>query len=86
VVYRDRIWVLGGWSKEHENFADVWSSADGRSWEKLETATIWKARHEHSVFVHQDRLWLAGGHAKPLSNEVWSLELPKDWVPTQSAR
>jgi hypothetical protein len=85
-VYRDRIWVLGGWSKEHENFADVWSSADGRTWDKLETATIWKARHEHSVFVFQDKLWLAGGHAKPLSNEVWSLELPADWVPTRSAR
>lgn len=79
VVYRGRIWVLGGWSKEHENFDDVWHSADGRRWEKLETKTRWKARHEHSAFVFQDKLWIAGGHAKPLSNEVWSLELPPEW-------
>jgi len=85
-VYRGRLWVLGGWSKEHENFADVWSSADGKTWEKLETKTIWKARHEHSVFVFQDKLWIAGGHAKPLSNEVWSMGLPIDWTPTPSAR
>jgi hypothetical protein len=85
-VYRGRIWVLGGWSKEHENFADVWSSDDGKTWVKLETKTIWKARHEHSVYVFQDKLWIAGGHAKPLSNEVWSLALPPDWTPSPSAQ
>lgn len=80
-VYRDRIWVLGGWSKEKDNFGDVWHSADGKHWERLETATCWKARHEHSAFVFQDKLWVAGGHARPLSNEVWSLSLPKEERP-----
>ncbi len=77
VVYRERIWVLGGWSKEKDNFGDVWHSADGRNWERLETKTCWKARHEHSAWVFQDKIWVAGGHARPLSNEVWSLHLPK---------
>lgn len=80
-VYRGRMWVLGGWSKEKDNFGDVWHSADGRTWQRLETKTCWKARHEHSVFVFQDKLWIAGGHARPLSSEVWSLSLPKDWKP-----
>ncbi|MEX2580190.1 MAG: kelch repeat-containing protein [Verrucomicrobiales bacterium] len=79
-VYRDRMWMIGGWAKEDGNFADVWHSGDGRKWERLETKTRWKARHEHSVFVFQDKLWVAGGHAKPLSNEVWSLHLPKDFA------
>jgi hypothetical protein len=78
-VYRDRIWVLGGWSKEKDNFGDVWSSPDGKNWTKLETKNCWKPRHEHSAFVLNDRLWVVGGHARPLSNEVWSLELPSDW-------
>ena len=51
------------------------------AWQKLETKTCWKDRHEHSVFVFQDKLWIAGGHAQPLSSEVWSLSLPKDWKP-----
>ena len=80
-VYRGRIWVLGGWSKENDNHGDVWHSADGRTWQRLETKTCWKARHEHSVFVFQDKLWIAGGHARPLSSEVWSLSLPADWKP-----
>jgi hypothetical protein len=80
-VYRDRMWVLGGWSQATGNVGDVWHSADGKHWRQLITPIAWKARHEHSVFLHQDKLWIAGGHAQPLSSEVWSLALPKDWQP-----
>lgn len=83
VVYRDRIWVLGGWTKEPNdnprNLGDVWHSKDGKNWNQIHSETSWKERHEHSVFVFQDKLWLAGGHAQPLSNEVWSLEVPPEY-------
>lgn len=80
VTYRNRIWVLGGWSNNpSQNWGDVWHSADGKTWKQLKTGTIWKERHEHSAYVFQDKIWIAGGHAQPLSSEVWSLELPKDW-------
>lgn len=79
-VYRDRMWVVGGWSNNpSKNWGDVWHSKDGKNWKPLQTDVTWKERHEHSVFVFQDKLWVAGGHAQPLSSEVWSLELPKDW-------
>ena len=84
-VYRDRIWVIGGWSNNPpKNSGDVWYSADGKHWEQLESKVTWKERHEHSVYVLHDKLWVVGGHAQPLSNEVWSLELPKDWPTTKS--
>lgn len=76
VVYRDRIWVLGGWSKSQGNFGDVWCSKDGRDWLCLKSARSWSPRHEHSAFVFQDKLWVAGGHAYPLNSEVWSLAMP----------
>lgn len=82
VVYRDRIWILGGWTKEGDNprnLSGVWFSQDGRQWTQLSTETTWKERHEHAVFVFQDKLWLAAGHAQPLSNEVWSLHIPHDY-------
>jgi hypothetical protein len=79
VVYRDRMWVLGGWSNNpHRNWNDVWYSRNGRDWKKLETETVWKERHEHSAYVFQDRIWIAGGHATPLSNEVWSLRVTRE--------
>jgi Kelch motif protein len=83
VVYRDRMWVLGGWSNDpaqpSQNWGDVWYSKDGKDWKQLSSKVIWKERHEHSAYVFQDKIWIAGGHAKPLSSEVWSLEIPMDW-------
>ncbi len=80
VEYRNRLWVLGGWSnKPGKNWNDVWYSKDGSDWKQLASNVVWKARHEHSAFVFQDKLWIAGGHATPLSSEVWSLQLPADF-------
>jgi hypothetical protein len=82
VVYRDRMWVLGGWSEEQGNFGDVWYSKDGKTWTELKSDLIWSKRHEHSAFVFQDKLWVAAGAAEPnykLNSEVWSLALPPDW-------
>jgi hypothetical protein len=81
VIYRDHIWVLGGWSNNpSRNWGDVWYSKDGSTWHELKTQTRWKERHEHSAFVFQDQIWVAGGHAQPLSSEVWSLKLPNDFA------
>jgi len=77
VAYRDRIWVLGGWSDNpSQNWGDVCYSKDGKSWYQLQSDRIWKERHEFSAYVFQDQIWVAGGHARPLSNDVWSLEIP----------
>ena len=84
VVYRDRIWVLGGWSNNpSKNWGDVWYSRDGKEWTELRSNVVWKERHEHSAYVFQDKIWVAGGHAQPLSSEVWSLEVPRDWFVPQ---
>lgn len=79
LVYRDHLWLLGGWSKEHGNFNDVWFTDDGYTWKRLESPTIWNPRHEQSGFVFHDKLWIMGGHAYPLNNEVWTLSLPETW-------
>lgn len=80
VVYRDLLWVLGGWSNHpSRNWNDVWYTADGRHWSELKTEASWSPRHEMSVFVHQDALWVAGGMEYPLVNDVWRLELPEGW-------
>ena len=73
------MWVLGGWAKEPDNFGDVWYSRDGRDWTQLRSEVVWEARHEHSALVFQDKIWVAGGHARPLDSEVWSLHIPEGW-------
>ncbi len=83
-VYRNRIWVMGGWSQAlYKNWGDAWYSKDGKNWEELKSDVRWKQRHEPSSFVFQDKLWMVGGKAGPgagkLVNDVWYLKLPKDW-------
>ena len=81
VVYRDRIWVLGGWSNDPaRNWADVWYSRDGINWNHLETPTTWSPRHAHSIMVFNNKLMVAGGHAAPLNSEVWCLDIPEGWL------
>jgi len=82
VVYRDVMWVLGGWSEEAGNFRDVWYSRDGANWTELKSDALWTRRHEQSAWVFQDKIWIAGGAAGDdyeLDSEVWTLELPADW-------
>jgi hypothetical protein len=79
LVYRDRMWVIGGWSKKTDNYGDVWHSRNGKNWTQLESDTVWKSRHEHSALVFQDKIWVMGGLPRPnLSNEVWSLDIPPE--------
>jgi len=82
VVYRDRMWIIGGLSDRKTNLGDVWYSKDGRDWKELKSDVIWSPRHEHSAMVFKNRIWIAGGATDPsykLSGEVWSLKLPRKW-------
>ena len=82
VVYRSRMWVLGGWSNgPSRNWNDVWHTADGVNWEQLRTPTIWSERHEHSAYVLDDKIRVVAGNERPLANDVWSLRLPREWAP-----
>ncbi|MSS70239.1 MAG: hypothetical protein EXS64_01995 [Candidatus Latescibacteria bacterium] len=77
IAYKNRLWVLGGFRAEPtwNNFDDVWYSADGANWHPLTTETIWSPRHEISVYVFDDKLWVIGGNAWPLMNDAWYLEI-----------
>lgn len=90
VVYKNRLWLIGGFQSEPEwkNLEDVWYSGDGMTWNRLETIpqcqntaltipSAWKARHEMSVYAFKDKLWLVAGMEWPLVNDVWCLDIPK---------
>lgn len=81
VVYRDHIWIIGGWSgNPYKNWPDAWYSKDGKNWKQLVTeGDTWRERHELSAYVFKDRLWVAGGMVPPLVNDVWSIQIPKSY-------
>ena len=80
VVYRNRIWVMGGWSNNPDkNWSDVWYTKDGKNWKLFKSNVCWNERHEQSAFVYDDKIWIAGGNTYPLVNDVWTLKIPEDW-------
>lgn len=70
VVFKDRMWVIGGTSYDGSRFQDIWSSADGKAW-RLETdmATC-LPRYGHTVVEFNGRLWLIGGSA-PIGGSIF---------------
>jgi hypothetical protein len=101
VVFKDRIWVLGGGTydtpkvKKRNFYNDVWSSADGVSWARHVDEAPWEARQYHEVAVFDGRMWVLEGYSqgKGNRNDVWYsadgvnwYELPKTpWRPRHGA-
>jgi len=59
IVFRNQIWVLGGWGDGNLN--DVWRSSNGKDWEQTTAQAPWPPRNSHAVAVYDDMLWVAGG-------------------------
>ena len=84
VVYRDRMWLLGGHGRTEPNdpgtafnLNDVWTSTDGVRWTKILSPDIWTPRHEMSAWVLNDTIVVAAGFdGSQLKSEVWTLRLP----------
>jgi hypothetical protein len=98
-VFRDRIWLLGGGTYDTPQqpsrsfYNDVWSTADGVTWERHVGAAPWSPRQYHDVAVFDDRLWVLEGWNRGNRADVWYSadgvtwrELPgTPWAPRHAA-
>jgi len=78
-VFRDQLWITGGWFNSFEAPPrDVWSSADGREWKLVEKTAPWIHSDLPMSLVFNDRMWMMGGwyngrlEGHSASNQVWS--------------
>ncbi|MDD8015053.1 MAG: hypothetical protein PHX45_05125 [Acidobacteriota bacterium] len=80
LVFKDRMWLLGGWNPDDpEHFpthcnGEVWSSADGVLWKLENPKAPWEERHTAGYAVFRGRMWIVGGD--PIQghyqSDVWS--------------
>ncbi|MSS70569.1 MAG: hypothetical protein EXS64_03670 [Candidatus Latescibacteria bacterium] len=79
LVFRDRLWLLGGWNPNDKvHFPricnnEVWSSEEGLDWTLVKPNTYldatfnpaadWEGRHTAGYVVYKDRMWIVGGDA-----------------------
>jgi len=82
VVFKDKIWLFGGWDSKTGTKNDVWVSEDGVNWEKIKEKAEWPAREGHSVVVFKDKIWLTAGVdflKHKTYNDVWYSEDGVNW-------
>ena len=82
-VFKERIWLIGGGtyetaSRPYGGYGEVWSSADGRTWDLHTKDVPWSPRVYHDVAVFDDKLWMMEGQHVPgskndgcASADVW---------------
>ena len=87
VVFKDRIWVLGGGTyntprtPKRKFHNDVWSSPDGLNWTRHIEFAPWVPRQYHDVAVFDDRIWVLEGYARQSGNrnDVWHSADGVEW-------
>ncbi len=79
VVFKDKIWVLGG-SSSGSNTSDVWYSSNGINWARATTDADWEARSSQSSVVFGNKIWVLGGRDNQGDkDDVWYSTNGKNW-------
>jgi len=67
VVYDNRIWAIGGYSKKITGFSDVWSTSDGTEWKHMSGEDKSAGKFYNTAVVFDNRIWLHPGDTR----EYW---------------
>lgn len=80
VVFKDKLWVLGGVDQNYQWLNDLWCSSDGSNWQKIGTAG-WSPRSRFGVAASDTTLYVVGGQTdnNTLSAQVWSSSDGSTW-------
>jgi hypothetical protein len=67
VVFKDRMWIVGGDVNQGHYHFDVWNSADGKTWSLFNKGrkVPWGPRALHYTLAFQDKIWVMGGQTVP---------------------
>ena len=84
VAFADRIWLLGGFhcdaSGAFQRLNDVWSSADGRRWERVMDQAPWSARNLAGCVARAGRMYLMGGFdGRHTFADIWASTDGRRW-------
>ena len=86
LVYKNRMWIFGGWFNSYKPAPrDVWSSADGAEWKQVLEKAPWKHSDLAMTVVFKDKMWIMGGWCNgrmedhSAGNEVWCSDDGAKW-------
>ena len=82
LVFNNRLWLIAGmpdiFGDEPSN--DVWWTDDGINWQPTTDDAEFSPRNLHQALVFNDEMWVLGGFADALENDVWKSTEGKYWA------
>ncbi|TQV74553.1 hypothetical protein FKG94_16205, partial [Exilibacterium tricleocarpae] len=74
VVFKDKLWLVGGYEDYDGDQNDVWSSSNGVDWTQAAPNAAFSPSADHQVVAFNDKLWLVGGSEDfgQKNGDVWS--------------
>jgi hypothetical protein len=63
LVYKDKLWLLGGWLSGQTHSNEVWNTDDGKNWNLVTANANWGTRNVSEFIVFKDKLWVIGGYS-----------------------
>lgn len=80
VVFKDKIWIIGGHANG-EASNTILNSSDGVKWNTVKTRSIFSPRRGHSVVVFKNKLWVLGGSPNEYGTHLDDMYFNSDiWV------
>ena len=91
ITFNNKIWVMGG-TTDSGGLNDVWSSADGVIWTRVEESRTpteedphWPIRDSHTAVVFDGKIWVMGGFGpRNRLNDVWWSDDGENWTNTNA--
>ncbi|MEK7541105.1 MAG: hypothetical protein AAB529_02640 [Patescibacteria group bacterium] len=81
IVFKNKLWILGGVTTGEKYLNDVWYSENGIDWILATNHAAWLPRKGFGAAVFQEKIWVIGGvTTNGVVNDVWYSENGIDWI------
>ncbi len=83
MVFKNKLWVIGGYSDDNQLLNDVWSSNDGINWNLAVANAAFPARRSHALTTNGKRMWLTAGTKNnnfEYYNDAWYSTDGVNWI------
>lgn len=87
VVFKDKMWIVGGDPIQGHYQNDVWNSSNGKDWDLVTASVPWGPRALHYTVVFDGKIWVMGGQTMPqfadaketFYSDIWNSEDGVNW-------
>jgi len=78
IVYKNKLWLIGGIKNNGEILSDIWNSSDGINWNQVNSLNPLQDIGQNSSVVFNERLFVFRGNGTE-NQEVWSSSNGSNW-------